>query len=405
MEGVGGATDCLAEAPDGGTIRVHPLDALVVRVRLRDGRSGGAGLAPGRASPHATDRFVALPLGCSWSEAERAVKAELGVDARRVAELRRVDGSGHELVASAGAARGAPGDGGPDGPRNGDTVALVMAPPAPAATRWSAAHDSPTSAPSTRDSVDGSAASPPSPPTPERNGPRASAGRTAAEAPGEPSPDPARLSPTTGPPRLPPCRDTATAAAGSATRGHSSGAGSSDEARQDAEAEGHPGAGAVSIPTLTEAGRAARHAPEPALPLIAGLSEERALPARGFPGPAPALPFVSGPDSLFAFSAAPPAPPSGPAQAAATTTTMTVPATAGAARGEEDADVAELTAMGFDRDHVVAALRACEPGGSRREAAISLLLEPQVSNQGVVVATVADPGRGRAGDDGSSGGG
>lgn len=46
---------------------------------------------------------------------------------------------------------------------------------------------------------------------------------------------------------------------------------------------------------------------------------------------------------------------------------------------EDEAAVVELVGMGFDREHVVRALQECGRGESWKEAAISLLLEPQTS--------------------------
>ncbi|CAN0112641.1 unnamed protein product [Ectocarpus sp. 13 AM-2016] len=50
-----------------------------------------------------------------------------------------------------------------------------------------------------------------------------------------------------------------------------------------------------------------------------------------------------------------------------------------AAAADEEA-IVELVGMGFDREHVVRALKECGRGESWKEAAISLLLEPQVSS-------------------------
>lgn len=53
------------------------------------------------------------------------------------------------------------------------------------------------------------------------------------------------------------------------------------------------------------------------------------------------------------------------------------------ANAEEEAAVAELVGMGFGREHVVEALRGCGRGDDWKEAAISVLLEPQMSGVGV----------------------
>lgn len=58
------------------------------------------------------------------------------------------------------------------------------------------------------------------------------------------------------------------------------------------------------------------------------------------------------------------------------------------ANAEEEAAVAELVGMGFDRQHVVKALRECGKGDGWKEAAISVLLEPQMSG---VEASEVDP--------------
>ena len=56
------------------------------------------------------------------------------------------------------------------------------------------------------------------------------------------------------------------------------------------------------------------------------------------------------------------------------------PCAASTVSDEDDAAVAELVGMGFDRDHVVRALRKCRRGDSWKESAISLLLEPQLAH-------------------------
>eukprot|EP00752_Nemacystus_decipiens_P013473 g11932.t1 len=55
------------------------------------------------------------------------------------------------------------------------------------------------------------------------------------------------------------------------------------------------------------------------------------------------------------------------------------PSSASPASAEDEEAVLELVGMGFDREHVVRALQACGRGESWKEAAISLLLEPQTS--------------------------
>lgn len=55
---------------------------------------------------------------------------------------------------------------------------------------------------------------------------------------------------------------------------------------------------------------------------------------------------------------------------------------------EEETAVAELVGMGFARQHVVKALRDCGRGDGWKEAAISVLLEPQMSG---VEASEVDP--------------
>lgn len=52
---------------------------------------------------------------------------------------------------------------------------------------------------------------------------------------------------------------------------------------------------------------------------------------------------------------------------------------AGSDSAEDEAAVEDLVGMGFDREHVVRALKECGRGESWKEAAISLLLEPQTS--------------------------
>lgn len=100
-----------------------------------------------------------------------------------------------------------------------------------------------------------------------------------------------------------------------------------------------------------------------------------ASPPRENNGPAPVLaplaPSSPDPSSVCA----PPNPP---------------PAADGCAPlGADEAAIAELVGMGFDRGHVIGALRVCNRGESWKEAAISLLLEPQIS--AAEVATVEDP--------------
>lgn len=70
-------------------------------------------------------------------------------------------------------------------------------------------------------------------------------------------------------------------------------------------------------------------------------------------------------------------------------------AATGLAPGAEDeAAIVELVGMGFDREHVVRVLKQCGRGESWKEAAISLLLEPQVSTTArcFAPAVEADPG-------------
>lgn len=76
----------------------------------------------------------------------------------------------------------------------------------------------------------------------------------------------------------------------------------------------------------------------------------------------------------------------GVAGAAATSIDDLVPTTSKApssssasASAEDEAAAVELVGMGFDREHVVRALQECGRGESWKEAAISLLLEPQTS--------------------------
>lgn len=61
------------------------------------------------------------------------------------------------------------------------------------------------------------------------------------------------------------------------------------------------------------------------------------------------------------------------------TTSRGLPPPASSASAEDEAAVVELVGMGFDREHVVRALQECGRGESWKEAAISLLLEPQTS--------------------------
>lgn len=60
-------------------------------------------------------------------------------------------------------------------------------------------------------------------------------------------------------------------------------------------------------------------------------------------------------------------------------TSRGAPSSAASASAEDEAAVLELVGMGFDREHVVRALGECGRGESWKEAAISLLLEPQTS--------------------------
>lgn len=61
------------------------------------------------------------------------------------------------------------------------------------------------------------------------------------------------------------------------------------------------------------------------------------------------------------------------------TTSRQSPSSAASESAEDEAALVELVGMGFDREHVVRALKECGRGESWKEAAISLLLEPQTS--------------------------
>lgn len=71
------------------------------------------------------------------------------------------------------------------------------------------------------------------------------------------------------------------------------------------------------------------------------------------------------------------------------------------ALAEDEAATMELVAMGFDREHVVRALTECGRGESWKEAAISLLLEPQMptvpSHSETPVGADGDPESGLSG--------
>lgn len=135
-------------------------------------------------------------------------------------------------------------------------------------------------------------------------------------------------------------------------------------------------ASAINITTLSPSARAPtrrnlRHE-------STGSSSMRGIP---IPAPAPAPVGLPYPTSMFGFGTSSPSPSFTAAQNQEPTPGSTSPADAAA--------IAELVGMGFDREHVVEALRVCGRGEAWKEAAISLLLEPRMSAS--EPAAVQDP--------------
>lgn len=385
VEGAGArAVDDIANAPDGSTITVRPVDQVLVRARVCTMTSADTIRTP--VSPYTTspaDRYVSLSLSSTWPEVVESVRDSLGVwvpagyrmeltreshlddqtPLSRVCDLCNGDPVVLVLLEDR------PGQGGPDGDaifvgvhgRNGNSgvkdelseAEKNQAAPVVLESQFppQLALEPPSSSPAREEarvreiSLDKLVAAPARVPTPFDS----SQGFL---------PPHAAITPVRGQAYHP-----------------VSNVGLPDDRRESCAGAfiswGSPLGNSFPASYPAAASSSSLQAPSRSSHVPGSLQHDLLVAAslrsgNSDPTPVSALLALSSPDLTLAGVAPTPPP----------------------ADGADEAAIAELVGMGFDRGHVIGALRVCGRGESWKEAAISLLLEPQMS--AAEVAAVED---------------
>lgn len=425
VEGADEKTRHLPDAPDGSTIVVRPLDYILVRcIRDDDTKSAGESLtsrdtACARAAL-IEGRFVPLSVRSTWSEVEDTVKDEFDVPTGCRVEVRRlVPGSGETVTVDADSS--GKDEGHPISVyrlRNGDSLVVTV---------LDKVSDRVGGASVTEGVCSNRTSTGLSSNSYERNAvvhhgvlqPSSSSSSLVAVAPVIPLPlagkdnnpeltqeavqetvdnilvVPCQLPLTPPRPSRPPLSGVAKIPAAcsgqrtdSPTKGNDSSAGPAVDYRPE-----------MPLAQLTTANSLSRGAASsvatPPLGTLSRLPDGPTSPTTGiraFPVPSPSLSpaYNRNTASSFTPAARTPSPLKGVGPS--------MPSVSSA----DEAAVAELVGMGFDREHVLGALRVCGRGDSWKEAAISLLLEPQASPE--FELSITDPEAGLKGRKGVTSG-